>query len=160
MFLELGEKMGAISHIVSFWRYRFPPGRPAMIDAEELATIFQDFTSGFGEQTASPAIRKPRDHSRPWPSGLHRSRRPESDRLCAGNFFPRWLRLLWQSYFRRMPTMKNPICPNWPRRAALAARHFSPSRPGRPDKGELLHDANRTVNAPAAMTRPSPPPAP
>ncbi len=29
MFLELGEKMGAISHIVSFWRYRFPPGSPA-----------------------------------------------------------------------------------------------------------------------------------
>ena len=26
MFLELGEKLGAISHIVSFWRYRFPPG--------------------------------------------------------------------------------------------------------------------------------------
>ena len=26
MFLELGEKMGAISHIVSFWRYRFPAG--------------------------------------------------------------------------------------------------------------------------------------
>ena len=28
MFLELGEKMGAISHIVSFWRYRFPGGHP------------------------------------------------------------------------------------------------------------------------------------
>ena len=26
MFLELGEKLGAISHIVSFWRYRFPQG--------------------------------------------------------------------------------------------------------------------------------------
>ena len=26
MFLELGEKLGAISHIVSFWRYRFPTG--------------------------------------------------------------------------------------------------------------------------------------
>ena len=31
MFLELGEKMGAISHIVSFWRYRFPAGRAAPI---------------------------------------------------------------------------------------------------------------------------------
>ena len=28
MFLELGEKLGSISHIVSFWRYRFPPGGP------------------------------------------------------------------------------------------------------------------------------------
>ena len=27
MFLELGEKLGAISHIVSFWRYRFRQGR-------------------------------------------------------------------------------------------------------------------------------------
>ena len=51
MFLELGEKMGAISHIVSFWRYRFPAGKPAQVDAEELTTIFQDFTSGFAERT-------------------------------------------------------------------------------------------------------------
>ena len=50
MFLEMGEKLGAISHIVSFWRYRFPPGGPANIDAEELAAIFQDFSSGFGEK--------------------------------------------------------------------------------------------------------------
>jgi hypothetical protein len=50
MFLELGERMGAISHIVSFWRYRFADNRPATIDAEELTTIFQDFTSGFAER--------------------------------------------------------------------------------------------------------------
>jgi hypothetical protein len=50
MFLELGEKLGAISHIVSFWRYRFPPGGRIGVDAEELAAIFQDFSSGFGER--------------------------------------------------------------------------------------------------------------
>jgi len=50
MFMELGEKLGAISHIVSFWRYRFPPGMPAKVDAEDLAVIFQDFCSGFGER--------------------------------------------------------------------------------------------------------------
>jgi len=50
MFLELGERMGAISHIVSFWRYRFADNRPSTIDAEELSTIFQDFTSGFAER--------------------------------------------------------------------------------------------------------------
>ena len=50
MFLDLGEKLGVISHIVSLWRYRFPPGRPANIDAEELSIIFQDFSSGFGEK--------------------------------------------------------------------------------------------------------------
>jgi hypothetical protein len=61
MFLELGEKLGAISHIVSFWRYRFPPGTPAHVDAEELSTIFQDFSSGFGEKIKgeSSLIKKP-----------------------------------------------------------------------------------------------------
>ena len=50
MFLELGEKLGAISHIVSFWRYRFPQNGPTTIDPEELAAIFQDFSGGFSEQ--------------------------------------------------------------------------------------------------------------
>jgi hypothetical protein len=50
MFLELGEKMGAISHIVSFWRYRFPADKPGVIDAEELGTILQDFAGGFAER--------------------------------------------------------------------------------------------------------------
>jgi len=61
MFLELGEKLGAISHIVSFWRYRFPVGGPSNIDAEELAAIFQDFSSGFGEKIKgdNPLIVKP-----------------------------------------------------------------------------------------------------
>jgi len=61
MFLELGEKLGAISHIVSFWRYRFPMGGPAHIDAEELAAIFQDFSCGFGEklQGEGSIIKKP-----------------------------------------------------------------------------------------------------
>jgi len=60
MFLELGEKLGAISHIVSFWRYRFAPGNPN-IDSEELAAIFQDFSSGFGEKLKGEAsvIKKP-----------------------------------------------------------------------------------------------------
>jgi hypothetical protein len=60
MFLELGEKMGAISHIASFWRYRFPKDRPSPADAEELITIFQDFTSGFADrlqEQASPIQR-------------------------------------------------------------------------------------------------------
>ena len=60
MFLELGEKLGAISHIVSFWRYRFSPGS-AQIDSEELAAIFQDFSSGFGEKLKgeNSLIKKP-----------------------------------------------------------------------------------------------------
>ena len=60
MFLELGEKLGAISHIVSFWRYRFAPGHAA-VDGEELSAIFQDFSSGFGEKIKgeSSLIQKP-----------------------------------------------------------------------------------------------------
>ncbi|HET7083676.1 MAG TPA: hypothetical protein VFI23_02830 [Rhizomicrobium sp.] len=60
MFLELGEKLGAISHIVSFWRYRFAPGS-ANIDGDELSAIFQDFSSGFGEKIKgeSSVIKKP-----------------------------------------------------------------------------------------------------
>jgi hypothetical protein len=62
MFLDLGEKLGAISHIVGFWRYRFPQGQTALVDAEELGVIFQDFTSGFAERARdldSP-IRRPK----------------------------------------------------------------------------------------------------
>ena len=61
MFLELGEKLGAISHIVSFWRYRFPSGASHAIDGDELSAIFQDFSSGFGEklQGESSVIKKP-----------------------------------------------------------------------------------------------------
>lgn len=53
MFTELGEKLGAISHIVSFWRYRFRPDGPSYLDAEELSAIFQDFSNGFGEKIRS-----------------------------------------------------------------------------------------------------------
>lgn len=55
MFLDLGEKLGAISHIASFWRHRFPQGQPVLIDAEELSIIFQDFTSGFAERVRAQA---------------------------------------------------------------------------------------------------------
>jgi len=60
-FLGLGEKLGAISHIVSFWRYRFPPGRYTTVNADDLCAIFQDFCSGFGEKikTEDSVIRRP-----------------------------------------------------------------------------------------------------
>ena len=60
MFLELGEKMGAISHIVSFWRYRFPKGQTPLVDSEELTAIFQDFASGFAERMQEEASVIPR----------------------------------------------------------------------------------------------------
>ena len=47
LFVDLGEKMGVISHIVSFWRFRFPDAASLKVDGEELSLIFQDFNSGF-----------------------------------------------------------------------------------------------------------------
>jgi len=48
LFLELGEKIGAISHVTSFWQYRFPSDAPRLADGDELMSIFQDFGQSFG----------------------------------------------------------------------------------------------------------------
>lgn len=48
MFISLGEKVGVISHIGSFWRYRFPLGRPLTCTVDEALDILQDFESGLG----------------------------------------------------------------------------------------------------------------
>ena len=85
MFLELGEKMGAISHIVSFWRYRFPPGRDTDRSDGELSHHLPGLRSGFAEtlkgdsladqEAASSLTREPPDA---WLSPL---RRPAWDAL-------------------------------------------------------------------------------
>ena len=43
LFTTLGERLGAISHIVSFWRYRFPNGAKTRVSFEELMDVFTDF---------------------------------------------------------------------------------------------------------------------
>ena len=48
MFLMLGEKIGVISHIASFWRYRFPAGKPPVADLMEAVDILQEFEAGLG----------------------------------------------------------------------------------------------------------------
>lgn len=58
MFMDLGERLGAVNHIVSFWTYRFPQGRLPVVGAEELMDIFSDFecSLSFKEvQLAGPA---------------------------------------------------------------------------------------------------------
>jgi hypothetical protein len=55
LFLEIGEKMGAMQHITSFWQYRFPAGAPKHVDVEELITIFQDFTKGVAAEVRAAA---------------------------------------------------------------------------------------------------------
>lgn len=48
LFVDLGEKVGAIAHIASYWRYRFPTGRPMRAQPEEAMAILQDFEAGLG----------------------------------------------------------------------------------------------------------------
>jgi hypothetical protein len=43
MFLGIGEAVGIIKHIDSFWRFRFPAGRVPLIEGNEALDIFQDF---------------------------------------------------------------------------------------------------------------------
>ena len=49
MFISLGERTGMVSHIASFWRYRFPKGRPLKVELDELFDILQDFHQGLGD---------------------------------------------------------------------------------------------------------------
>ena len=46
MFMSLGEQSGAVQHILSFWRYRFPLGRRVSVSPDELMEIFLDFEDG------------------------------------------------------------------------------------------------------------------
>lgn len=55
LFLEIGEKMGAMQHITSFWKYRFPAGATKNVDAEELVSIFRDFTKGVASEIPAAA---------------------------------------------------------------------------------------------------------
>jgi hypothetical protein len=48
MFTRLGEGAGTVSHVASFWRYRFPKGRPIMAPMGELLDLLQDFEAGLG----------------------------------------------------------------------------------------------------------------
>jgi len=43
MFLVLGEAVGVVKHIESFWGFRFRPGRPQAMDGDEAIEIFEDF---------------------------------------------------------------------------------------------------------------------
>ena len=57
MFITLGERTGMVSHIASFWRYRFPKGRPLKVELDELFDILQDFHQGLAadDEVKSPA---------------------------------------------------------------------------------------------------------
>jgi hypothetical protein len=48
MFSALGERIGGISHIASFWRYRFPEGVQLAASWEDMSDILQDFEASLG----------------------------------------------------------------------------------------------------------------
>ncbi len=50
MFMALGEGAGTVSHVASFWRYRFPPGKMLHASMGELLDLLQDFESGLGAE--------------------------------------------------------------------------------------------------------------
>jgi len=43
LFHELGERLGAVHHIVSFWNFRFPSGARTKVDTEDLVDLLADF---------------------------------------------------------------------------------------------------------------------
>jgi hypothetical protein len=51
LFPRLGERVGMIAHVASFWRYRFPVGSSFRISSDEVLDLLQDFEIGL----ASPA---------------------------------------------------------------------------------------------------------
>ncbi len=53
MFLALGERTGTISHITSFWRYRFPKGKPLKASPEEVLDLLQDFEVSLAAEPAA-----------------------------------------------------------------------------------------------------------
>jgi hypothetical protein len=48
MFVTLGEKVGLVAHIATFWRYRFPAGHRVSAPLEEAASILQEFEISLG----------------------------------------------------------------------------------------------------------------
>ena len=59
MFTNLGEQLGAVQHIVSYWTHRFPSGRPAIASAQELMDFLIDFEDSLsfidGQAASDPA---------------------------------------------------------------------------------------------------------
>jgi hypothetical protein len=55
LFSELGERLGGIEHIISFWRYRFASGRPSAISPDDLVDMFMDFEGSLSTEPAASA---------------------------------------------------------------------------------------------------------
>ncbi len=56
MFNELGERLGGIEHITSFWRYRFPQASDAPVAPDELADLFMDFEGSLSAEEGAEGL--------------------------------------------------------------------------------------------------------
>lgn len=56
MFIELGEKLGGLGHIASFWRFRFPQGAVQALDVNLALSIFIDFMLSIGLTVEEPGL--------------------------------------------------------------------------------------------------------
>jgi hypothetical protein len=48
LFVQLGEKLGGLAHIASFWRFRFPKRRVQPVEPELVLSLFADFMISIG----------------------------------------------------------------------------------------------------------------
>lgn len=62
MFSSLGEMLGGVQHIISFWRYRFPIGKPRVVAPDELMDIFLDFEDSMAFAQVEVAKAAPLPH--------------------------------------------------------------------------------------------------
>jgi len=59
LFKALGERLGAVQHLLSFWRYRVPEGTRPQMAAEELLDIFGDFENSLDVVNSQTAAANP-----------------------------------------------------------------------------------------------------
>ena len=56
-FLEVGERIGVLSHIASFWRFRFPANAQPEADVEEALDLLQEFEANLAQAPQhAPAV--------------------------------------------------------------------------------------------------------
>jgi hypothetical protein len=58
MFCDLGERLGAVNHIVSFWNFRFPQGKMPTVTGPELIDILADFEESLAFNEGAAAARQ------------------------------------------------------------------------------------------------------
>ena len=54
-FQQLGERIAAISHVASFWRYRFPTGAALRAASHDVLDLLEDFEAGLSQPSLGMA---------------------------------------------------------------------------------------------------------